>query len=441
MVKDAWDGGFATTDDDDMPDDGRTSTLLNLWGGSRAAAADPYRGEDGQVPRGQPGQPKQPKCDEEGLPLQIRFTKKKLLPGAAMGKVRRSPMTGHIVMAAPKTSAYPNFQVVDLAGRASLPLDREDLEEDPYLFKPTPLMYRTWIYQFIFDSESAFASSNDEDFVVKQALNHFVLDHPMMDGRWSPMMAYAFIMFISALTCHPWTIIIGCLVGLFCTSVSVSCNTPDVYRMERNITLPFRIGYLIFVLLVFPSEGFLQVVGSVGTILLIVMEILCGDFRIVDTYRFHCSYEVHSSLGKRVFVCTRFGASTLEEEFQIPNASVDEKVTNVANWGPEFHLLAELEGLLVELRPMTKTDWKSAAKEYNWYLKPLTFIGIPLREYEGKDKVYSLAEDDGFVPTKKGRQAQRGTVNLGTLATFRDAREVFDNVEHLDWMIEEVENS
>jgi len=88
---------------------------------------------------------------------------------------------------------------------------------------------------------------------------------------------------------------------------------------------------------------------------------------------------------------------------------------------------------------MSKDDWRLAAAEYNWHLEPLTFVSIPLIEYDGVVQVKELDEEDILVPTKNSRRAMRGTMSLNSLQTFRDARDLFEGGTNLDWMIEEVE--
>eukprot|EP00438_Fugacium_kawagutii_P004012 Skav222472 [mRNA] locus=scaffold242:37632:46709:+ [translate_table: standard] len=100
-------------------------------------------------------------------PLKLKFEKKSLVSGVLMGKCRRSPMTGEITMEKP--TSFPNFQVVDLAGREFLPRSRHTLEEDKYLFKPVPLMYRTWLYQRFFLKPEGFGRGKDMDYIVRQA--------------------------------------------------------------------------------------------------------------------------------------------------------------------------------------------------------------------------------------------------------------------------------
>lgn len=444
--KSAWSDlnfGGGEEEDDLEDDDGteETESSQNVFGlntGLRRTA-NPYRSKE-MVPRGQPGQPQQPRLDEDGLPLTLKFTRKRLTTGALMGKCKRSPMTGEITISKPPQ--FPNFQFVDLAGRRKLPRGRADLELDPFIFKASPLMYRTWLYQSLFESGSTILKSCDADYIIKRALGMFCLDLPMWDTRWSPMMAYAYIMFISALTCDPWLIIVACMIGVVSGVISVQWNSPFIYRYDRLMSLPARVGYLALIAILFPSETMLETIGSLLLLVCVAAEIALGDLRIMTTYRFHCTYEVVGSRGQRCFVCTREGASTQYSEFNMKFVPIDERVTGVAAWTECHHLICDLDGFLVELRPMTREDWKTASKEYNWHLKALTFVSLPVVDQSQVRVPNTIAEmyEDETVSVKPGRSAKKGTVNLHSLQSFRDTRAMYDSVDHLDWMIEEVEN-
>lgn len=438
--------GVNEYDDDDDDGTDYTSSAQNSFGFTTGPkrTANPYPSKE-MVPRGAPGQPQQPKLDEDGLPLTLKFTRKKMSTGALMGKCKRSPMTGEIIIE--KSPSFPNFQVVDLAGRRKLPRSRRDLENDLFLFKAAPLMYRTWLYQALFQSGSTVTRSSDADFVIKVALGSFCLDVQMWDTRWSPMMAYAYIMFLSAATCNPEVILAAAMIGVLAGIISVAWNSPFTYRYDRLLTLPLRIGYLALIGVLFPSETMLETLGSVLTITCVALEILLGDVRLITTYRFHCSYEVVSSIGCRCFVCIRHGAATLYQEFKkLPFGPIDEKLTGVPLWTHNHHLVCELDGFMVELKPMTKEDWRRASREYNWHLKALTFISLPVvdeKDFRSSLKPIdeSMVYEDDVVPMKPGRSARKGTIRMDGLGAFRDTRAIFDGADHLDWMIEEVENT
>jgi len=375
---------------------------------------------------------------EDGWPLKLKFEKKSLVSGVLMGKCRRSPMTGEITMEKP--ASFPNFQVVDLAGREFLPRDRHTLEEDNYLFKPIPLMYRTWLYQRYFLKPEGFGRGRDMDYIVRQALSAFCLDLQMWDGRWSPVMMYAIIMFLSSLTCSSLIISSACATGLVSCAISIGCNTPKAYRWDRFLSLPFRLAFLVYIFVVFPTDSSLEIMGTVLVILLVLMELWAGDMSFLSTYRFHCSYTLLKCIGGRVFVCQREGAEGLNSFFGRQPDRIEPNMVQMAKWTVQNHMIAEIEGLIVELRPMTPEDWSAAAQDYHKNFAPATFISLPVFEQELSDLQDDDAEDlQDHIPDKMARGAVRGTQFLETLQHFRQAREIYGGSQQLDWMIEDVD--
>lgn len=374
---------------------------------------------------------------DDGWPLKLKFEKKNLVSGLLMGKCRRSPMTGEITMEKPP--AFPNFQVVDLAGREILPRSRHILEEDKYLFKPIPLMYRTWLYQRHFVKPEGFGRGRDMDYTVRQALGAFCLDLPMWDGRWSPLMMYAIIMFMSALTCSSLIISTACGAGLMSCAISVSCNTPKAYRYDRWLSLPFRLAFLFYIFVVFPTESLLEILGTVVVLLLVLFELWAGDMSFFSTYRFHCSYTLLKCIGGRVYVCQREGAEGLQTVFGRTADRVDPDMVKMAKWTVLNHLIAEIEGMMVELRPMTPEDWSAAAQDYHTNFAPVTYIGLPIFEDDASEQEEDLEDLQDHIPDKMARGAVRGTQFLETLQHFRQAREIYGGNQQLDWMIEDVD--
>jgi len=376
---------------------------------------------------------------EDGFALRVKFELKQLPSSVLMGKCRRSALTGEITLEV--DPSYPNFQVVDLAGRQKLPTNRHYLEQDEYLFKPIPMMYRTWLYQWFFMKPDSFGRASDLDFVVRKALQSFCLDILMWDNRWSPVMAYAFIMFLSSLTLDSVLIAASCAVGLLNCTCSVLCNTAKTYQRERWFSLPFRFAFLCYILIAFPSSTVVEVIGSTLLFLLVSIEIVLGDFYFFPSYRFHCRYNIMRSLGCRVYVCERDGAVGMPAAVGRTPDKVDSKVVQLPKWTTQNHIIAELEGLIVELRPLRPEDWTKAAQEYEETRTPLKFVSLPVHEYDGPEREDTDEEDEDRLPRKMARGAMRGTMHLETLRAFRQAREIYGGNEQLDWMIQDLEYS
>merc|ERR1719223_14248 len=77
----------------------------------------------------------------------------------------------------------------------------------------------------------------------------------------------------------------------------------------------------------------------------------------------HCSYEVLMPLPNRIFICRRHGAAHSRDVYGscLP---VNEKITGMGSWAPDFVLIADVSGLICELRPMRKEDWKLLVEEH-----------------------------------------------------------------------------
>jgi len=421
MVKDAWAAGADAA--------GNTSRELRFFSRSY--------GEKEKEEEGKP-QAHTLAHDENGLPLKLKLEQKFLTSSVLMGKCRRNPITGEISLEKPPS--YPNFQIVDLAGRDVLPKSRRVLETDPYLFKVIPLMYRTWLYQCHFLKPESMGRGKDLDYVVRKTLDSFCLDLAMWDCRWSPMMVYALIMFLSSLTCSSQIIIAVCCVGILSVSASMYCNTPKYYRKERWLTLPARIGLFVYVALMFPSETVLEAVGAGLVLILVLLEVWAGDLTFFSTYRFHCSYKIMKCIGGRVYVCEREGAMGMNAYTGREADKMAPHVSTLPKWTVMNHIIAELEGLMVELRPMSPEDWRRAAEDFSWNLTPVTFVSLPICEYEGAAlEEADFDEGQDHIPKKMARGAVRGTQYLETLQTFRQAREIYGGNEHLDWMIEDLD--
>ncbi|CAE7667664.1 ftsH [Symbiodinium pilosum] len=387
----------------------------------------------------EPAQETKTLVHEDGFPLRIKLEHKLVPSSVLMGNCRRSPLTGEVILN--MDPAYPNFQVVDLAGRDRLPKNRLYLEKDEYLFKPVPLMYRTWLYQSFFLHPSGLGKASDLDYVVRQALSAFCLDVTIWDNRWSPVMAYAFIMFLSSLTLDSTIIALACGIGLLTCAFAVACNTAKAYQRERWLSLPFRVAFLCYILISFPAATVLEAIGSTLLFLLVSAEIILGDCYFFPSYRFHCKYDILRSLGYRVYVCARDGAVGMPAYVGRTPDRMPLQVVQLPKWTTQNHLIVELEGLMVELRPMREEDWTKAAQEFEETNVPITFVSLPLCEYDGPEVEDESDEEEDHLPKKMARGAVRGSTHLETLRAFRQAREIYGGNDQLDWMIQDLEYS
>lgn len=276
---------------------------------------------------------------------------------ALLGACSRNPFTGRIDTDAAKD--FLNFHIVDLFRRSQLSSMEDVLASDPYLFKPIPLMYRTWIYHDTAESNLG-NSSVDENGGLVQTLRTFLVDAPCHGGRWSPLMVLVPLMMFAGFTEDMVVFYTAILFAVLGRVLSQMFNNTKYYRFLRLATVLPRWGYYCFVLvrlavMAGDSSG-IAILGYFGALACALVDFMFGDMQALWTFRLHCYYEVLHSLPNRIFVCRRVGAGWLEEKFG-PRGLIGEDVTGVAAWGKEFHLIAEIQGMLVELRPMELEDW------------------------------------------------------------------------------------
>lgn len=117
------------------------------------------------------------------------------------------------------------------------------------------------------------------------------------------------------------------------------------------------------------------------------------------------------------------------------------RIVQLPKWTTQNHLIVELEGLMVELRPMRKEDWSKAAQEFSETNVPITYVSLPLCEYDGPDIQDESEDEQDRLPKKLARGAVRGSTHLETLRAFRQAREIYGGSEQLEWMIQDLEYS
>merc|ERR1740121_925459 len=87
---------------------------------------------------------------------------------------------------------------------------------------------------------------------------------------------------------------------------------------------------------------------------MIFADFVWGDMRILTSYRLHCNYEILRLFPNRVALCRRLGGS-YGAGYQKP---VHQDVTGIGNWEGTFILIADIHGILYELRPVTPQEWK-----------------------------------------------------------------------------------
>lgn len=335
--------------------------------------------------------------------------------GGLMGRCVRSPITGEVhLKSSPSQQEHGDFQVIDLFTRRRLGGGVEALSTDKYLFKPVPLLYRTWIYHFLYNAGKVVTgdSAMDQDAMVKHVLSYKCIDRPTVSaGRWSPSMVYVPLSLASTLTNDYALVGFTTFVLVILFGISYCMNTPDTYRYGRLGTTALRVIYLLGLLIWLGSSSFDDGVAILGWLVvfgLCAADLFVGDVAMATCYWMHCQYDVVRCLPNRVFVCRRTGAAGT----QLPGAKtekIDEKVTGMGRWDPTYSLIMDLQGLLVELLPMTLLDWEALSDTFRMTSKPPYYVGIDAYNDENPSPPPMLLEElaektplaSGPQPTKK----------------------------------------
>jgi len=305
--------------------------------------------------------------------------------GALMGKAWRNPITGQVHLK--DFGIFPDFSVVDLFTRDYLFGTADQLSQNPYLFRPVPLPLRTWIYHYIFRMGRVLSvggadedgGAHHEDAMIRHVLGLPVIDLPDRAGCWSPLMCYVPLVLVVCLTCDTALVVVGICVVVFTLFINWFLNTPDFYRFTRPVSIPLRIGFFVWLIIRMQDEKetetgvVLAVIGFICGIIGCLGEFGLGDCGAICGYRLHCQYEVLRSLPNRIFICRRIGAAGTEErDWDVP--PVNECVTGMGSWSFDMALIADVKGLIVELKPMSRADWSEVYEERHW--RTHRFIGI-----------------------------------------------------------------
>jgi len=325
-------------------------------------------------------------------------------PGAIaplMGRSRRHPITGKVTI--PNNQVFKDFVLVDMWSRDVIEGSAENLQRDPYIFLPVPLPYRTWVYHFEYLHNRV--ESGDENGMVKRALQHRCIDAPVSGGRWSPVMALIPIAIAVSLWDNMVLLVPTLGMVLAGQSLSHSMNTAPYYRLTRLATfLPRFIWYIVLLVSFLMDVGRhsgLAILGFLFALGAVAYDVIEGDVAALRTFQLHCSYEVISVLPKRVFICKRSGAAWTEDLFG-SRGQMPECISGFAPWERHHVLIADIQGILFELRPMKPEDWTTIYDQSVVFGEDLSFLGLD---------IFSPS-----MPTAKAVQAEQDLMKKAKLA-------------------------
>jgi hypothetical protein len=283
--------------------------------------------------------------------------------GALMGKSWRNPVTGQVQMKQ-FSGDFEDFQVADLWTRKDICGPVSDLAMDPYLFRVIPMVMRTWMYHHEFREGMVVEGVDgaDEDAMINRILGMHCIDAHVKAGSWAPIMMYVpMILFLTiAADIDAAMFAIFVLVMLF--FLQWVMNAPGLYRFPRLAHLPLRLVLLIFIVMRMNAKAAGEYASATSglafivAVLFCIAEIILGDGGAIWGIRLHCSYQVIRKLPNRIYICHRLGAAH-STELMGRYVPVNEKVTGIGSWPPDFVIIADVRGLIVQLRPMHTSDW------------------------------------------------------------------------------------
>lgn len=282
-----------------------------------------------------------------------------------MGKALRSYVTGKVALRG-GVEMSDDFFVIDLWKRDSVQGSPWILSKDRYLFRPIPLMYRTWIFHSYYNAGEVVGNDNGTDAMLKHVFSQKCIDvTDVPTGRHSSALYYAPMALATCLSQSVFVCFACCAVLVAILIVSAQANTPAMYRFTRAITLLPRIVWLVVLFVFLEGEAF-HIIGTIFAVLIAFYDFLKGDLPVLTSYRYHASYEVIRSLPNRIFVCRRTGGGM--DEYDQPGrrgVPVHECISGIGHWDSDMVLLTDLSGMIVELKPMSIDDWKHMQEVYN----------------------------------------------------------------------------
>jgi len=316
-------------------------------------------------------------------------------PMHLMGKLHRNAISGEVRMRG--AEKFPDYGLVDLYTRPVLANTFGQYVTDEYLFRPVPLAHRTWIYHTYF-REQVQTESPSEIAMLKMALSERCIDAPIDAGRWSPIMCFAWTTLATSLTGNYIIVVpaVFCFFALYL--LSQLANAPGWYKYERIVSLPLRLAFLGLVFWQVSTSDVVAVIGTVLVVLLSAVDFALGDLSQLLSYRHLCAYEVLSMLPNRVLICQRRGAAHFEDTFG-DRGLVPEAISGMGSWARSFTLIADMHGLLFELRPMSQADWQALRIRIDTNRKVPPFVGLD---------IYS-----DHCQTAREREAQLKAMRLG----------------------------
>merc|ERR1719277_499494 len=136
-----------------------------------------------------------------------------------------------------------------------------------------------------------------------------------------------------------------------------------------------RLAFLYLICVRVQVANAMAIFGYCVAAALMIVDFFAGDLQTLMWYRLNCSYEIIKILPNRVFICRRHGASHQEDVFG-GRGRVAESITGLGAWQRSFYIIADIHGVLAELRPVNRETWLSIYDEQCDTSRPLSFQGV-----------------------------------------------------------------
>lgn len=302
-----------------------------------------------------------------------------------MGKSYRNPITGQVRLA--QCPDVTDITFVDLYTRYFTEGTLENYVQDGYFFKAIPLLHRTWYYHRLFHSGKLVTSGLEVVFKER------MIDARVDAGQWSPVMSNVIGLIGTVLMRDRFLGVSAVITMVFVLACTVVLEDPCNYHQVRPVTFPVRIASVGIGLWRFATRvDMVNILGFAIFFLAGLIDHVWGDGRMLVMQGAYCSYEIKREVSpNQLYICERKGASFFDEACDI---SYD--VTGYAVWPSNMVLIGEVNGVLAELRPMTRKEWELIAQN---------FAREGDRD-EGVVRYYGMDIYDGDTPTWDDMRAE-----------------------------------
>jgi len=181
------------------------------------------------------------------------------------------------------------------------------------------------------------------------------IDKPIGAGRWSSLMCAVPASLAACLTSDIALMAYAIFTCSLLYVSSIKISEPRWYRLCRLVTFLPRVSFVAFLFIRAPAVmdgGGLAFIGLLIICVCIVCDLYFGDITSLRCYRYTCKYDIVKTLPNRVFVVQQTGGMIGFE--RDATYSREQQLIVMGALDPTYKLVADIEGLLVQLDPVTE---------------------------------------------------------------------------------------